>query len=80
MKPARYQAQVRMCTAEIRAALPALTDRHTPLIVIAALTEHIRGALFLTQEANVCAPEKAQAIIRRMEQIAFEQDPVQEPV
>jgi hypothetical protein len=75
MKPARYQNQVRMCAAEIRAALPALTSRHTPLVVIAALTEHMRGALFLTQEARVCAPEKAKAIIRRMEEIAFKQDP-----
>ena len=75
MKPARYQAQVRMCAAEIRAALPTLTNRHTPLVVIAALTEHIRGALFLTQEARACAPEKAKAIIRRMEQIAFSQNP-----
>ena len=62
--------------AEIAAALPDLADRHTPLIVIAALTEHIRGALFLTQEAQACAPEKAKAIIRRMEQIAFSQNPV----
>jgi hypothetical protein len=76
MKPARYQAQVRLCAAEIRRALPALTKRHTPLVVIAALTEHVRGALFLTQQANACAPEKAQAIIRRMEEIAFAQDPV----
>ena len=75
MKPARYQAQVRLCAAEIRAALPALTSRHTPLVVIAALTEHMRGALLLTQEARTCAPEQAKAIIRRMEEIAFKQEP-----
>jgi hypothetical protein len=71
MKQARYQAQVRMCAAEIQAALPILAKRHTPLILVAALTEHIRGALFLTQEARACAPAKARAMIRRMEQIAF---------
>jgi len=76
MKPARYQNQVRMCSAEIRAALPALTGRHTPLVVIAALTEHIRGALFLTQESRTCAPEKAKAIVRRLEQIALSQNAV----
>jgi hypothetical protein len=76
MKPARFQNQVRMCSAEIRAALPALTNRHTPLVVIAALTEHMRGALFLTQESNTCAPEKAKAIVRRLEQIAFSQNPI----
>ena len=71
MKQARYQAQVRMCAAEIQAALPDLAERHAPLIMVAALTEHIRGALFLSQEAHACAPEKAQAMIRRMRQIAF---------
>jgi hypothetical protein len=76
MKPARHQAQVRLCSAEIRAALPALTSRHTPLVVIAAFTEHIRGALFLAQEAHACAPEMAKAIIRRMEEIAFADEPV----
>jgi hypothetical protein len=76
MKPARYQAQVRLCSAEIRAALPALTRRHTPLVVIAAFTEHIRGALFLAQEAHTCAPEQAKAIIRRVEEIAFADEPV----
>jgi hypothetical protein len=71
MKQARYQAQVRMCAAEIQAVLPRLADRHTPLILVAALTEQVRGALFLTQEARACAPAQARAIIRRIEQIAF---------
>ncbi len=75
MKPARYQAQVRMCSAEIRAALPALTSRHEPLVLIAAFTEHMRGALFLAQEAQACAPERARAIIRRMEEIALADKP-----
>ena len=71
MNPPRYQAQVRMCAAEISAALPKLADRHTPLVLVAALTEHVRGALFLTQEAHACPPAQARAIIRRVEQIAF---------
>ncbi len=71
MKPARYQAQVRMCAAELQAALPKLADRHTPLVLVAALTEHMRGAMFLTQQSRTCAPERARAIIRRMEEIAF---------
>jgi hypothetical protein len=71
MKPARYQAQVRMCTAEIQAALPELAKRHAPLILVAALTEHIRGALFLTRAARACAPARARAMIQRMQQIAF---------
>ena len=60
MKQARYQAQVRLCAAEIQAALPNLAKRHAPLILVAALTEHIRGALFLTQQARgLCAGKGA---------------------
>jgi hypothetical protein len=71
MKPARYQAQVNMCATEIRNALPRLTNQHKPLVVIAALTEQMRGALFLSRESKSCAPARAKAMIRRMEEIAF---------
>ncbi len=72
MKQARYQAQVRLCAAELQAALPKLAERHTPLVLVAALTEHMRGAMFLTRESRACAPERARAIVRRMEEIAFD--------
>jgi hypothetical protein len=71
MKPARFQNQVRLCSAEIRNTLPRLTHQHTPLVVIAALTEHIRGALFLGHESKSCAPAKAKAMIRRIQELAF---------
>ncbi|MGH8208186.1 MAG: hypothetical protein ACREU6_01060 [Steroidobacteraceae bacterium] len=71
MKRARYQDQVRKCAAEIRVLLPELAKRHTPLVVIAALTEHVGGALFLSQEAHGCSPARARAIIRRVKQLAF---------
>jgi hypothetical protein len=71
MKQALDQDQVRQCVAEIQAALPELVNRHTPLVVVAALTEHVRGALFLTRQAQTCAPETAKAIVRRMQEIAF---------
>jgi hypothetical protein len=70
-KRARYQEQVQKCAAEIRVLLPKLADRHTPLVVVAALTEQIGGALFLSQEARTCSPARVRAIIRRMTQIAF---------
>lgn len=71
MKPARYQAQVRLCAAEIQAALPELAKRHEPLILVAALTEHFRGALFLSSAARACPPARARAMIQRLQEIAF---------
>jgi hypothetical protein len=71
MKSSPYEEQVHRCADEIQELLPELADRHSLLVLVAALTEHVGGALFLSQEARVCTPEKARAIIRRVEEIAF---------
>lgn len=73
MKRARYQEEVQKCAAEIRALLPELTSRHSPLVLVAALTEHVRGALLLAQQTRACKPARARAILRRVRQIAFAQ-------
>jgi hypothetical protein len=72
MKPAKYQEQVKECAAEISAALPGLADRHTPLIVIAALTEQVGGALCIGREEKTCSDERARAIIERVRELAFD--------
>jgi hypothetical protein len=71
MKQDHHQDEVQKCAAEIRALLPELSERHTPLVLIAALTEHVGGALFLSQETRLCSRAKARAIIRRVKQLAF---------
>jgi hypothetical protein len=71
MKQTSYQDQVQRCAAEIRGLLPTLSRRHPPLILIAALTEHVGGSLFISQEARSCSPERARAIIERVRQLAF---------
>lgn len=63
--------QIRRCTAELSDRIPDLLGRHDPVVVVAALTEHIGGSLFLTQDARICSPETARAIIERVRQIAF---------
>ncbi len=71
MNEARYRYQVQRCTADMRPYFPGLAKRHTPLILIAALTEHVGGALFLSREAAICTEEKARAVIERVRKIAF---------
>ena len=71
MTEARDPEQIRRCTAELRDRIPELLDRHEPVVVVAALTEHIGGSLFLTQDARICSPETARAIVERVRQIAF---------
>ena len=63
--------QIRRCTAEITDKLPELSNRHTPLVLVAALTEHVGSSLFLTWDSRVCTPETARAIIQRVREIAF---------
>jgi len=68
---AKFQKQVRKCAQELRRLLPELADRHSPLVVLAALTEHVGGALLLCQESGRCTPDEARAIVRRVEELTF---------
>lgn len=63
--------QIQRCNAELGNKLPRLCSKHKPLVVIAALTEHIGGSLFLTQHDERCTPEAARAVIERVREIAF---------
>jgi hypothetical protein len=71
MDQASFQDQVRRCAAEFQDLLPALSQRHPPLILIAALTEHVGGSLCISQEARTCSPETARAIVERVKELAF---------
>ncbi len=71
MTAASHRDQVQRCAAEIQDLLPSLTRRHPPLILIAALTEHVGGSLFISQEARICSSERARAIIDRVKQLAL---------
>jgi hypothetical protein len=71
MKQTSYQDQVQRCAAEIQELLQNLSRRHPALILIAAMTEHVGGSLFISQEARTCSPERARAIIERVRQLAL---------
>jgi hypothetical protein len=71
MKSAEYQQQVKECAAEISTALPGLADRHTPLVVIAALTEQISGALAIGRQERACSDDEVRAIIERVSELAL---------
>lgn len=75
MKPAEYQRQVKACAAEIAASLPELANRHTTMIVIAALAEQVSGALVIGRAEKACSDQRARAIIERMRAIAFGESP-----
>ena len=63
--------QVRVCADEIGSFLPELAERHSPLVVLAALSEHIGSALLLFQQTGRCTPAQARAVLEELERIAF---------
>ena len=63
--------EIRRCNAELGQRLPELCSKHRPLVLLAALTEHMGGSLFLTQNEELCTPEAARAVIERVREIAF---------
>jgi hypothetical protein len=71
MTQAFDREEIKRCNAELNNWLPGLCSKHSPLVVLAALTEHIGGSLFLTQNKELCTPEAARAVIERVREIAF---------
>jgi len=63
--------EIQRCNAELGNRLPELCSKHSPLVLLAALTEHIGGSLFLTQHEELCTPEAARAVIERVRELAF---------
>jgi hypothetical protein len=79
MNPAEHQQQVKQCVGEISSALPALAQRHTPLIVIAALTEHVSGALAIGRDDNTYTEEFSRAIVERVKELVFPDPTAEKP-
>jgi hypothetical protein len=63
--------KVERCTAELHSTLSALALQHTAMIVAAALAEHVRGGLAISQHAKACKPRAVRAIIERLRAAAL---------
>jgi hypothetical protein len=68
---ARFQAQVEECAVEIARALGALADRHSTLVVLAALSEQVGSGLLVCRETGACSAERVREILRRVEELTF---------
>lgn len=67
----QFESQVRECCSALTDHLPAVAQRHSPLALLAALAEHVGGALRLFQQSGTCTPEEARAVLDRCAYIAF---------
>ena len=66
-----HDRDVARCTAELETLLPELAHKHTPLVLVAALTEQVASSLLQTRQSRECTPEQVRNIIARVRQLAF---------
>lgn len=68
----RFRKKVEDCSSALEKPLKKLALRYSPYVVMAALSEHVAGALHLMQREGVCTAAEARAVLRRLERIAFD--------
>jgi len=64
--PSRYARQLHACSEELRPLLTRLMQQHSALTVLAALTEHLSGALVYCRDAGIMSNEDVRAVLRRV--------------
>lgn len=74
----KFAEDVLRCVDELNTILPRLAARYKDLVIVAALAEHVGGALRIFMRAGVCTPEQARRVLKHIDDTAFEkaqQDP-----
>ena len=64
--PSRYARQLHACSEELRPLLTRLMQQHSALTVLAALTEHLSGALVYCRNAGIMSNEDVRAVLTRV--------------
>jgi hypothetical protein len=67
----RFAEDVLSCVDDLNRVLPRLASRYEDLVIIAALAEHVGGALRIFIQAGICSPEQAQRVLEHVEDTAF---------
>ena len=67
----RFADDVLSCVDDLNAVLPRLAARYEDLVIIAALAEHVGGALRIFMHAGICSPEQAKRVLAHVQDTAF---------
>ena len=67
----KFAEDVLNCVDDLNAVLPAFATRYDELVLVAALAEHVGGALRIFMRAGLCSPEQARRVLRHLEETAF---------
>lgn len=71
----RFAENVLCCVDDLNAVLPRLATRYEDLVIIAALAEHVGGALRIFTQAGICSREQARRVLEHVADIAFVDEP-----
>ena len=67
----KFAEDVLSCVDDLNAVLPRLAARYEDLVIIAALAEHVGGALRIFMRAGICNPDQARRVLAHLEDTAF---------
>jgi hypothetical protein len=67
----KFAEDVLCCVEELNAVLPTLALRYEEMVLVAALAEHVGGALRIFMRAGLCNTEQARRVLRHLEETAF---------
>jgi hypothetical protein len=67
----KFAEDVLACVDELNAVLPRLASRYEDLVIVAALAEHVGGALRIFMRAGICNPQQARRVLAHLEEAAF---------
>lgn len=67
----KFAQDVVRCVDDLNAVLPAFVLRYDELVLVAALAEHVGGALRIFMRSGLCSSDQARRVLAHMEQTAF---------
>jgi hypothetical protein len=67
----KFAEEVLACVDDLNAVLPRLAARYEDLVIVAALAEHVGGALRIFMHAGLCSPEQAHRVLKHVQDTAF---------
>jgi hypothetical protein len=76
----KFAEDVLSCVDDLNAVLPRLAARYEDLVIIAALAEHVGGALRIFMHAGICSPEQARRVLAHVQDTAFAHGVHEEPL
>jgi hypothetical protein len=71
----KFAEDVLSCVDDLNGVLPRLATRYDDLVIIAALAEHVGGALRIFMHAGICSPDQARRVLEHVRDTAFTHNP-----